>query len=100
MPTQHEKHAGPASVPWALQLVPRAKQPTVKSHISVLYVLLAPLQVACHRKSGKICLTEERRKEDPAGGCVYMQLKLMGLVRLEQGTTSCLSKAQVNTKHF
>lgn len=29
-----------------------------------------------------------------------MQLKLMGPVRLEQGTTSCLSRAQGNTKHF
>jgi hypothetical protein len=30
-------------------------------------------------------LTEERRKEDPAGGCVDMWLKLMGKGRVEQG---------------
>lgn len=53
---------------------PVLSSPQYVSHLCTLYALLAELQVACHRKSGKIQLTEEMRK-DPAGGCVYMQLK-------------------------
>lgn len=57
---------GPAGVAWALQFCgvkalgewcPMISSP----HLCTLYVLLAALQVACHRKSGKIQLTEEMR---------------------------------------